>query len=395
MVPTLAVPVGKTEAIFFDDDIAGFGLRIRAGGGRVWVFQYKLGLKHRRLTLGSANSMDVATARSKARLLQAAARMGQDPAGEKIETRSKAHETFEHVARRFLAVQQDRQRPRSYTAVERYILACAKPLHALLLTKITRATIASLLTDLTASSGPVAANRCRSTLSAFFAWAIREGIADENPVIGTSKRDEKSRHRVLSDRELREVWLAAADEIGFGAIVRLLILTGQRRNEIANLPWSEVDLDAALITLPPDRTKNGRLHQVPLSAAAAAIIARQPRRLGRDLIFGFGKGGYSGWGAAKRLLDAVIAKAADGNAIAPWCLHDLRRTAATHMAELGVAPHVIEAVLNHTSGHKAGVAGIYNRASYAAEKAAALALWAEHVVALEEGRSSKVVALRA
>ena len=390
MVPTLVVPDGKTEAIFFDDELPGFGLRIRAGGARTWIYQFKVGSKHRRQTLGSCNVLGPAQARDQAKILQAKVRMGHDPAGEKIEMRSKAHETFEHVARAFLAVQQGRQRPRSYVAVELYILTHAKPLHALLLTKIARATIASLLTDLTASSGPVAANRCRSTLSSMFAWAIREGIADANPVIGTSKRDEMSRHRLLTDRELREVWLAASDDIGYAAIVRLLILTGQRRNEIGGMRWSEVDLDAALFTLPADRSKNKRAHQVPLAPAAVAIIARQPRRVGRDLIFGFGAHGYNGWGIAKRSLDAVIA----GN-VAPWTLHDLRRTAATGMAELGVAPHVIEAVLNHTSGHKAAVAGVYNRASYAAEKAAALALWAEHVVALAEGRSSKVVALRA
>jgi integrase len=159
----------------------------------------------------------------------------------------------------------------------------------------------------------------------------------------------------------------------------LLILTGQRREEIGALRRRAVDLEKLVITLPSERTKNSRPHEVPLSKPALTILKLHPPRVGRDFMFGDGPrngngrhGGFQGWSKSKAALDKQAA-------IGSWRLHDVRRTVATRMAELGVQPHVIEAVLNHVSGHKAGVAGVYNRSSYAAEKRAALELWAKHV----------------
>jgi integrase len=207
-------------------------------------------------------------------------------------------------------------------------------------------------------------------------------------VIGTNKHFDgaKSRDRVLTDRELAVIW-KALPESDYGAIVRLLILTGQRREEIGALRWSEVDVEGGAIALPPARTKNKRPHDVPLSKLALAILESRPARAGRDLVFGDGPGarngqppgpesGFQGWSHCKTVLDKQT------SSIGPWRLHDVRRTVATRMAELGVPPHVIEAVLNHVSGHKAGVAGVYNRSSYAVEKRAALDLWGRHVQAL-------------
>ncbi|MEI7876008.1 MAG: site-specific integrase, partial [Alphaproteobacteria bacterium] len=151
----------------------------------------------------------------------------------------------------------------------------------------------------------------------------------------------------------------------YGRVVRLLVLTGCRRDEIGSLRWSEINRDARLIALPGERTKNSRPHDVPLSDAALGVLDSAPRRVNRDFVFGEGKGGFSGWSKAKAELDARLP-------MKPWTLHDLRRTAATRMADVGIQPHVIEAVLNHVSGHKAGVAGIYNRSAYEKEKHAAL-----------------------
>jgi integrase len=197
---------------------------------------------------------------------------------------------------------------------------------------------------------------------------------------------------VLTQQELAELWSALDAEPNpqFADIVRLLILTGQRREEVGSLCWSEVELDRGLIALPPERTKNSRQHEVPLSRQAKTILARQPKRKGRDYIFGIGEAGFSGWSDCKARLDeALLAARRKANrkakAMLDWRLHDLRRTAATGMAELGVAPHIIEAVLNHVSGHKAGVAGIYNRARYTAEMRDALERWADHVAALAPG----------
>jgi integrase len=203
----------------------------------------------------------------------------------------------------------------------------------------------------------------------------------------------------LSDDELREVWNALGQD-QFGDIVRLLVLTGQRLAEIGDLRWSEVDVAAGVLRLAPERVKNGRPHTVPLSAMARAIIEAQPRRLNRDLVFGRGQGGFAGWGHCKARLDQGIIdarKAVDPKAkpVGAWRLHDIRRTCATRLGDLGTQPHVVEAVLNHVSGSKSGIAGVYNRAPYEAEKRTALALWAEHVRSIVEQSKRKIVALRA
>jgi integrase len=178
---------------------------------------------------------------------------------------------------------------------------------------------------------------------------------------------------------LRAIWQACRDDT-YGRIVRLLLLTGQRRDEVGSMTEVELNFSAAVWTIPSERTKNGLAHEVPLSRPALEILASQPRIAGRRLMFGHGVGAFSGWSNSKERLDKRIT--ASGIAMAPWRLHDLRRTVATGMANLRVLPHVIEAVLNHISGAKAGVAGTYNRATYAREKRDALDLWATHVLAL-------------
>ena len=221
---------------------------------------------------------------------------------------------------------------------------------------------------------------------------MREGLSDGNPVIGTNRAaDERSRDRVLSDKELAAIWGACRDD-DFGRIVRLLILTGQRREEVGGTTWSELDLARGLWTIPGSRTKNGRAHEVPLPASAAGLLEQTRLALRSGSLFGEGTGSFQGWSKAKAALERRISSG--GTAMEPWRLHDIRRTVATRMAELGVQPHVIEAVLNHVSGHKAGVAGVYNRALYAAERRKALDLWGEHVRALVESDSAKVIPIR-
>jgi integrase len=224
---------------------------------------------------------------------------------------------------------------------------------------------------------------------------MQQGIVTQNPVANTGKFPERSRERVLNDVELRLIWMAAGDD-HYGSVIKLLMLTGQRADEIASLEWREIG--EGVITLPPERTKNKRQHIVPLSDPALAILEAQPRRANsdgalRELMFGIGERGFSGWSSCKEKIDERIAKAA-GNPLSDWVVHDLRRTAATGMARLGVQPHIIEAVLNHVSGHKAGVAGIYNRNTYEPEKRQALNLWANHIMALVEGRESNVVPMQ-
>jgi integrase len=227
---------------------------------------------------------------------------------------------------------------------------------------------------------------------------MREGIVDQNPVIATNIAIEKpSRDRVLSEAELAAIWAASRDD-DYGRCVRLLMLTGQRREEVGGMRWDELDLERGVWRLPPERTKNKRPHLVPLAPSAIAILKSGPRRArqgnGPEHVFGLGERGFWGWAKAKEKLDHRIATAHHGRAqpIAAWRVHDLRRTAATIMADkLGVLPHIVEAVLNHASGHKGGVAGVYNRAGYEREVRAALLAWADHLESIVHGAERKIV----
>jgi len=386
----VSVPQGKNEIIQFDDTVPGFGLRVRSGGSATWVFQYRIGAKQRRISLGSAKAISAQGARTRATELHARTKLGQDPGGEKIENRIRAVETFGAVLRPYLAHKKAELKARTYAEVERHLLQHAKRLHGMQVTLIDRRTVAALLAELAANNGRSVSNSVRASLSSFFSWAMREGLAEANPVIATNKAAANgARDRVLSDSELRSIWNALGTT-GYGDIVRLLALTGQRRDEIGSLRWQEIDFDKAVISLAAERTKNGKPHDIPLSAAALDILKNRPRFAVREYVFG--ANGFAGWSNCKRELDARIS--AKG-AIWPWRLHDLRRTVSTRLHdELGVQPHIVEAVLNHVSGHKGGVAGVYNRAQYAKEKAVALAHWAEHLMAIVGGGRSKVVSIK-
>jgi integrase len=392
-VEKLKLPPGVTDKIFFDDDLSGFGLRLREGGKRTWIAQYRVGTKQRRVTLGTVENLDVAPARRRAKDMLSKVHLGADPQTEKAEARAQAAVTLGSVVDSYLARHAEKRlKPGTFTDVARYLRRHWAPLSKLPIGKISRANVAARLARIADESGSYAANRARAALSALYAWAIAEGLADANPVVGTRKAvDEIARDRVLTDAELAAVWRNAGDA-DFGAIVRLLILTGQRREEVAAMTWDEVDLASATWRIGGDRTKNARTHDVPLASQAVGILRTVERRDGRALVFGSGNGPFSGWSKSKEALDGRVS-AALGRTPVPWRLHDVRRTVATGMADLGVQPHVIEAVLNHISGHKAGVAGVYNRASYANEKRQALDLWDAHVESLAEGRASNVVPL--
>jgi integrase len=377
-----ALPAPKEhDAVYFDkgpnkDRVAGLALRVGFRGYRTWAFYYRFNGKQKRLTLGDT-SLTLDAARQIARKHRIALADGKDPAIEIVERRANTALLVGAVIADYLKARQRDMKPRSLVECTRHLQVLWKPLHGLPVGSVTRALVAANLRRIADKSGPIAANRARATLSAMYGWAIGEGVCNENPVIGTNKpAQEKTRERVLTDAELVKIWQATEGN-GYPRIVRLLMLTGQRRDEIGSLRWSEIehagDPDKAQIALPGSRTKNGRPHDVPLSKSALAVLEGQPRIMGRDLVFGEGEGGFSGWSKAKQALDATCR-------VKDWTLHDLRRTAATGMANIGVQPHVIEAVLNHISGHKSGVAGIYNRSTYAGEKRAALDVWANHLM---------------
>ena len=187
-VATLKLPNGKSEVITFDDDLPGFGLRMRAGGTCTWIYQYKLGAQHRRVTLGNAAALTVTQARKTATELHAHVRLGRDPAGEKIEGRVRATETMGAIVQAYLAHQRKHFRPQKLCRGRAPLLTYAKPLLVLPLIGINRRTIAARLSVIAAKSGAVSANRMRSSLSAFFAWCMSEGLLESNPTSGTTVR---------------------------------------------------------------------------------------------------------------------------------------------------------------------------------------------------------------
>jgi integrase len=386
-VAGLSLPADKADVIFFDDALQGFGLRLRAGGSKTWIYQYRVGPRQYRINLGNAVGITPQLARDTAAKLAAQIVLGGNPALEKQTAKAEAEHTIGVLVEQYLKVRSPHWRPRTLQAATNYLMVKARPLHRLPAATVSQRNIANLLNDAAAKSGHVSANRLRASLCAFFAWVIREGVRmpEGNIAANTNINEEATRERVLTASELKAVWHAAGDN-EYGTIVRLLILTGQRRDEIGGLQRDEIGDDA--IVLPATRTKNGHVHTVPLSDATKMVLGKIPSRGP----FVFGRGGrraFSGYSATKVQLDNRL-----GGAIQSWRLHDIRRTVATGMADIGIQPHIIEAVLNHMSGHKAGVAGIYNRSTYDREKRDALVRWADRVTAIVEGRDATVVAMK-
>lgn len=377
--------------------VKGFGVRGQLDGAW-YCLRYRLQSKQRVFSIGRHGSpWTPDMARAEAKRLLGGVVDGIDPINEKRKARNedRAAKTFGVEVARYLGRRKEAMKPRVFRELERHLKVHAKPLYGLRLDEIRKAKIAEVLNDIQDKRGPVARNRFRSNVSAFFTWAISEGLIEANPVEGTAKATESGpRERVLTPAELVEVWASLGDD-DFSNIVRLLILTAQRREEVGGLRWSEVDSDRVLLVLPQERTKNKREHELPLSPQASAILERlKPKALGRvvapkafssgrDLVFGVGERGFAGWGYSKARLDERIAaqrKAGGAKPMPNWRLHDLRRTAATIMADkLGVFPHIVEAILNHVSGHKSGVAGVYNLAKYTEEMRVALANWADYI----------------
>jgi integrase len=370
-VATLRVPEGKSEIILFDDSFPGFGVRVRRGGSRRFIYQYKLNGTNRRFTFKEAN---VKRARAAAQILAAKVTLGSDPALEKEAAHDAAGDTFKRCLDRYLARPQGRRRERTLQEIRRHLERNLQPLHRLHIKKIDRRRVADELTRLTVENGAVQSNRTRSSLSAFLNWCVGEGYVDINVAAQTNKHEEIARSRVLDDRELRLIWNALPEQGDYRDLIRLLILTGQRLREIANLHWSEIDFDKAIITLPPGRTKNHREHVIPLSAPALEILKGRARDE-RELVFGAGVRGFSGFSKAKRELDE---RAKLGE---PWVVHDIRRSVATGLAKLA-QPHIVECVLGHVGGFRAGVSGVYNLHAYEDEKRRALDLWGKHISGL-------------
>jgi integrase len=376
-----APAAGRLE--LWDALLPGFGLRVTGRGSKSWVLLYRLGGRDalkRRLTIGTYPALSLAKAREHARNVFDDVARGEDPAA----TKRTQSQTVSMIADEFIE-RYAKPRNRSWKESERILARYVKPRWGgRQMTNITRNDVIQLLDAIVDRGTPVMAKLTHSTIRKLFNWAVDRGVIAASPCIRIPPPGRANdRDRVLSDDELCSVW-AGCDRLGwpFGPVVRLLLLTGQRRDEVATMSWQDIDFKAARWSLSRDKTKNKRAHEVPLSAEVLAILRTLPK-VHDELVFTTnGRVPVAGFSMAKRRLDtAVAALRTDGNLppLVDWHLHDLRRTMASGMARLGIAPHVIEKVLNHQTGAISGVAAIYNRYDYQNEKRQALDTWGAYV----------------
>ena len=369
-----------------DGYLPGLYLVVQPSGAKSWAVRYRHHGHPRKLTLGGFPVLDLKAARELgAKALRAVAE-GRDPGQE----RAQQPDSIESVAEQFIERHVRRlNRPLTIQATERALRQHVLPRwRGRTVESITRRDILDVLDRVVDNGMPVMANRVLAAVRKMFNWAASRDIIAISPCAGIKPPTlERSRDRVLDDDELRLVW-QAADKIGwpFGPLIQLLALTGQRRDEVGRMQWPEINLDKRLWTLPRERVKNDKPHEVPLSAAAIGILESLPRS-GDFVLSTNGETAASGYSKAKRRIDAMCP-------IPPWRLHDLRRTVASGMAKLNINLHVIEKVLNHSSGSFAGIVGVYQKHTFAEEKRKALETWGAFVSDLVSGKPDKVVRLR-
>jgi integrase len=405
----------QSERIVFDERLPGFGLRLRADGRRTWIVQYRVAKRQRRVTIGSVETMMAGQAYAAAEHVLAQVKVGADPQARRRQERARAAMTLHAVSEQFLRYKEGQLKDQNLKQIRTHLTKHWSPLNILTIGKIRKGDVDAQLRKIAEERGPFAANRARATLSSLFTWAVKSGLVDVNPVSGTNRQtDEQPRDRILTDAEIVTIWNACrADD--YGSIIRLLMVTAQRRDEVGGIAKSEVDLETGRWAIAGTRSHNGLVHEIPLSDLAVGILQQAILREGResrDLIFGHGNSGrgFSGWSKAKLALDERIEEVTqlrpfwqvrdhrasvtwsvdppveDMVLVKPWSwrVHDIRRTVATRMADLGVLPHVIAAVLNHLTSPKAGLGASQIR-SLDIEKRRALDVWAAHVQQLVDG----------
>jgi len=396
-----------------DGRIGGLYLIIQPSGAKSWAFRYRAAGVPKKLTLGKWPMVDLKTAREDATQAYLSSQRGGDPAAERVATRvasrapkvSADRDLVEEVVDAFIR-RYAKPNQKSWAETKRILdrevvnRPEGKGWRGRHLAEIGRADVHELLDGVVDRGSPVMANRVLAALRKMCAWSVDRGIIAASPCTGIkAPTAERSRDRVLSDDELRGLW-TACDAIGwpFRDLVRLLLLTGQRRDEVGKMRWSELDLDGKTWTLPRERAKNGVAHVVPLSAPALAIITALPRIGASDFVFTVtGRTAVSGFSNAKDRIDALLATS-HGQPVPAWVFHDLRRTAATGMARLGTALPAVERVLNHVSGTFGGIVGVYQKHGFADEKRHALTAWAafvERLVSTEAGANVVEMKVRA
>ena len=371
-----ALPTPKSDLVYWDAGCPGFGVKVTPKGRKVFIVLYRTGgagSKLRKYTIGPYGHVTLHQARVTAQKVFAARLEGRDPAAEKRAARRRiVADRVEHLLETFIA--QRLTQNRSGGEIARLLRReVGKTWAGRSIHEITKRDVVGLVTAIEQRGAPVAANKALKVTKTFLRWCVGRAVLDQSPAEGVPlPSKEVARDRVLDDDELAHVILAAR-EIGepYGGIVELLALTGQRREEVARLQWEELDLARRVWTLPKSRTKNAKAHVVHLSEQAMAVLKRAGQR-GPYVLSLLGTKPFQEFSRAKRRVDQL-------SGVTGWRLHDLRRTCVSGMARLGIAPHVADKILNHQSGTISGVAAVYQRHDFLAERQEALERWGIHV----------------
>lgn len=356
----------------------GLSIRVSPQGHKVFTAKFRYGISQKRIKLGVYPRISLATAREKAIDILRQVDEGIDP----TKRRRTANMKVESVCREFIRLHAQ-ARNKSWREAERILEREFIGAHGQRdIREIKRHDILELMDAAIDRGSGYQANRILSHVRKLFNWCIERGIIEISPILGLKPpTKEVSRERALADNEIVRLLRACRNDVyPFRQYVPILLATAQRRGELAEMRWSEIDFDAKTWVIPSDRAKNGKQHVVPLSAFALNMLAQVPRFLDCDYVFTTTRTTpVSGFSKALRRLS-------QGSETSDWRWHDLRRTAASGMARQGVAPHVVEKILNHVSGIISGVAAVYNRHGYDAEKIAALDGWGRTLEQLDRGQ---------
>src|SRR5215472_12677616 len=371
-----ALPAPASDVIYWDLGYPGFGVKVTPKGRKVFIVLYRTGgagSKLRKYTIGPYGRVTLHQARVAAQKVFAARLEGRDPAAEKRESKRRiVADRVEDLLETF--IDQRLSQNRSGGEIARLLRReMGKTWAARSIHEISKRDVVELVSAIEQRGARVAANKTLKSIKTFLRWCVGRAVLDQSPAEGVPRPSkEVARDRVLDDEELARVILAARQIGGpYGGIVEFLALTGQRREEVARLQWEELDLARRIWTIPKSRTKNAKAHVVHLSEQSMAVLTCADQS-GPYVFSLLGNKPFQKFSKAKRLLDQL-------SGVTGWRLHDLRRTCVSGMAQLGVAPHVADKILNHQSGTISGVAAVYQRHEFIAERRAALDLWGSHV----------------
>jgi integrase len=378
-----ALPTPASDVVYWDAGCPGFGVKVTPKGRKVFIVLYRTGgggSKLRKYTIGPYGRVTLHQARVAAQKVFAAKLDGRDPASEKREAKRRVvADRVEDLLETFIA--QHLSQNRSGGEISRLLRReVGKPWAGRSIHEITKRDVVELVSAIEQRGAPVAANKALKSVKTFLRWCVGRAVLDQSPADGVPlPAKEGARDRVVNDKELAQVILGARQIGGrYGAIVELLALTGQRREEVAALQREELDLAHRVWTLPKQRTKNAKAHVVHLSDQSVAVLRRVDQR--RSLL---GTKPFRDFSRAKRLLDQV-------SGVAGWRLHDLRRTCVSGMARLGIPPHIADKILNHNAGTISGVAAVYQRHEFLSERREALERWGTHVAHIVAEASGEV-----